>query len=278
MMNSLRIPEGSEFVVGENVSLRASEETIEMRGTAFVVCTSGNAIIQINLRTYEIRKNTHVSLVPTSTLRVVGTNAEFRCSYIMIAPGFMESLGFRLEFDFIKFLLLNPVCNLAEVGMEKMASHIYPIAAEVYNHSDDERRRIKMYSIVNLYIVELSDRSRGRWEEGSTPSDRQTKLFMRFLEMVKADVGGHREVEHYANSLSVTPRYLGQICKRWGLSPKRIIDENLCFLAKLMLYETDKTIQQIAEELNFADQSIFTRYFRRITGKTPSEWREVYWK
>ena len=45
-----------------------------------------------------------------------------------------------------------------------------------------------------------------------------------------------------------------------------------------MLYETDKTIQQIAEELNFADQSIFTRYFRRITGKAPSEWREVYWK
>jgi transcriptional regulator, AraC family len=40
------------------------------------------------------------------------------------------------------------------------------------------------------------------------------------------------------------------------------------------LRHTDKTVAQISEEMNFPNPSFFSKYFRRLTGMTPLEFRE----
>ncbi|MBR1474794.1 MAG: AraC family transcriptional regulator, partial [Muribaculaceae bacterium] len=39
------------------------------------------------------------------------------------------------------------------------------------------------------------------------------------------------------------------------------------------LRHTDKPVAQIADEMNFANTSFFTKYFKRMTGLTPLQWR-----
>jgi AraC-like DNA-binding protein len=43
--------------------------------------------------------------------------------------------------------------------------------------------------------------------------------------------------------------------------------------AKLMLRHTDKLVYQIADELNFPNASFFSKYFRRMAGMTPNDYR-----
>ena len=50
-------------------------------------------------------------------------------------------------------------------------------------------------------------------------------------------------------------------------------ENNLFFLfTKALLKSTNMTIQQISDELNFANQSFFGKYFKRLTGVSPKEY------
>lgn len=41
-----------------------------------------------------------------------------------------------------------------------------------------------------------------------------------------------------------------------------------------MLKTTNMTVQQISEELNFANQSFFARYFKHLSGLSPTQYRD----
>jgi transcriptional regulator GlxA family with amidase domain len=45
--------------------------------------------------------------------------------------------------------------------------------------------------------------------------------------------------------------------------------------ASNVLVETDKPISEVALDAGYADQSSFTRQFRRSTGLAPSEYRKL---
>ena len=51
------------------------------------------------------------------------------------------------------------------------------------------------------------------------------------------------------------------------------VNEAVMQEAKLMLRYTDKLVYQIADELNFPNASFFSKYFRRMAGMTPNDYR-----
>ena len=188
----------------------------------------------------------------------------------------MESMGTRLDLDLLKFLKFNPVSHHNE-EYDIIINHVYELAAAIVARGGDERRRQKMHALLYFYLADISDNSSQEWAEAPQPtSDRQKTLFGMFLKLVREESAVHRDVEYYADRLSITPRYLSQVCRQRQMSPKEVIDESLCFTAKEILYSTDATIQEVATDLGFADQSVFTRFFRRVTSMTPTEWRKKY--
>lgn len=58
-------------------------------------------------------------------------------------------------------------------------------------------------------------------------------------------------------------------------SPKEIIDKRVILEIKVLLQSTDYTIQEISRLLHFPDQSYLGRYFKRHTGMSASEYREL---
>ncbi len=52
------------------------------------------------------------------------------------------------------------------------------------------------------------------------------------------------------------------------------IDDYILLEAKALLKSTNMTIQQISDELNFPSQSFFGKYFKRLTGVSPKEYRK----
>lgn len=81
-------------------------------------------------------------------------------------------------------------------------------------------------------------------------------------------------VKGYAELLHVTPKYFSWVCKRLsGKTANEIICEEVVRQAKLMLRDNSLSIKQIAERLNFANQSHFGTFFRRHTGVSPCRFR-----
>lgn len=105
---------------------------------------------------------------------------------------------------------------------------------------------------------------------------RASELYNEFVNEVAGHFSSNSDVHFYADALNVSSRYLAQVTKRIaGKAPKTIIDEYLCNEAKRQLFSSDRTVQEIAYGLGFNSQAHFSKFFRKMTGITPSEYRKI---
>lgn len=84
-------------------------------------------------------------------------------------------------------------------------------------------------------------------------------------------------VAFYAKKLNCTSQTLNQWCKRrYAKSASQIIAIEIIKEVKRLLMYTDKTISEIAFDLEFKDVSHFVKYFKRHTGHTPLQFKNKH--
>ena len=164
---------------------------------------------------------------------------------------------------------LVPLCTLVikkDDGSMHGLSNRYASAVAVFLSqglsSDEAESKAKAY--INTQVVKASD-LQGRSSE-------------LYNELIDAIVEHHREasdVRFYADLLNVSSRYLAQVTRRIsGKSPKAIIDDYLIHEIELQLKSTDNTVQEIAYRFGFSSQAHFTKFFKKLRGISPTEFRK----
>lgn len=103
---------------------------------------------------------------------------------------------------------------------------------------------------------------------------REQRLFTDFIQLVSQYAPEHHTIDYYASRLCLTPRYLSSIIKQVsGKSAKQWIDDALVTRIKIDLKHTDKPIARICDDMNFPNPSFLTKFFKRMTGMTPSQFQ-----
>jgi AraC-like DNA-binding protein len=96
-----------------------------------------------------------------------------------------------------------------------------------------------------------------------------------FLQQVFSPGTIDGSLESYAGPLGISTNYLSRLVKRTtGRSPGVWIDIARIGRAKELLSGSTDSIIDIAAAVGLEDQSYFSRFFRRHTGMTPSEYRQ----
>ena len=99
-------------------------------------------------------------------------------------------------------------------------------------------------------------------------------LYRRFLELVEEHFAAHWPLTRYAEQMHVTQSRLYDICHDGGaLPPKAIISNRVIQEARRYLAFSNASIKEIAAALGFEDSAYFFRFFRRMTGDTPTDYR-----
>ena len=110
--------------------------------------------------------------------------------------------------------------------------------------------------------------------QAATRSREQT-IFDRFIQLVNQHCRQQHQIGYYANRLCLTERYLGTVIRQTsGTTAKDWIDRALITQAKVLLRHSDKSVMQISENLDFPNPSFFSKYFKRLTGMTPGEYKK----
>lgn len=87
---------------------------------------------------------------------------------------------------------------------------------------------------------------------------------------------GLPSVGYFAERLHLSPNYFGDLIKKeTGKSAQEHIQLKLMDVAKERIFDTDKSISQIAFELGFKYPQHFNRMFKKSTGYTPNEYRSL---
>lgn len=84
----------------------------------------------------------------------------------------------------------------------------------------------------------------------------------------------HLPLSHYAGLLGISAAHLNALCRQHaGQSALDLIHARQGLEARRHLLHTAMTVREIADLLGFADPAYFTRFFRRLTGLSPREFR-----
>ncbi|MBV1787597.1 helix-turn-helix domain-containing protein [Marinobacterium sp. D7] len=104
---------------------------------------------------------------------------------------------------------------------------------------------------------------------------RKAEQVERFRSMVNNNLGSLKTVDEYAEQLGITAGQLRRICQEvLGQSPLHIINARIIHAAQRDIAYSTMSIQQVAYSLGYDDAAYFSRFFRKQTGLTPSEFRE----
>lgn len=84
-----------------------------------------------------------------------------------------------------------------------------------------------------------------------------------------------KNVADYAKELNITPNHLTTTLKKHtGKSAKDLINERLLMESKNLLKYSGLDVAEIAYRLNFHEPTHFTRFFRKLSGTTPNQFRK----
>ena len=122
------------------------------------------------------------------------------------------------------------------------------------------------YEILNMYFTNqpLQPLQQGK----------KDVVFQNFMLSLFSFYRQDRDVSFYARMQHITPRYFSAIIKeKTGDSALQWIVRMVITEAKQLLEESDLSIKEIADQLNFPTQSFFGKYFKQYVGVSPKEYR-----
>jgi AraC-like DNA-binding protein/quercetin dioxygenase-like cupin family protein len=125
-----------------------------------------------------------------------------------------------------------------------------------------------------LDLILTSCTSRYQSSENLEAKGKGHILVKRFYQLVEENNHKNFSLKQYANLLAITPNHLTQAVKRYtSKTSSQIIKAKQVLEIKRLLVHTNLNISEIAQQLNFEDQSYFTKFFKRETGYSPLQYR-----
>jgi len=100
-------------------------------------------------------------------------------------------------------------------------------------------------------------------------------LLKNFQKLIDKNFTKLRMPHEYAAMLYITPNHLNALCNDvLGISAGEVIRKRVTLEVKRLLVNFDLSISEIAGQLNFPDNSYFTKFFKKQEGLSPEEFRK----
>jgi AraC-like DNA-binding protein len=290
---TLRIDDSDDLVVIENIDKQSIGMALPEVGVyaenhaIIIICTEGMAQFEYEGQTIQLHKNDMFIYI---MLRSVVTNfmssQNFNCRQIWFTNSEAWSIdmhGNKSLADLI-YLKQHPKISLTDHDAVMIDSYFQLLCLRMRDRTPILYFDIirSLFSTMLLEILDIMRRGKDLTMEfettvGTAPGPHRQRLADNFMQMVEQSDGRIRKVDYYANELNITPKYLSTLLKETlNRRPSEIIHFYTLKAIKHRLRFTDMTMQEIANDLKFANASFFGKYFKEHTDMTPLEFRRKY--
>ena len=107
-------------------------------------------------------------------------------------------------------------------------------------------------------------------------SQRVEEIFIGFIRLLPSHFAEHHDIAFYADRLHISPVYLSRVVRQvTGRTVIDYINQMLMMEATFLLQTSQLSITQIADHLHFADTPSFSKFFSRLKGMSPKEYRKA---
>ena len=285
--DTLRIGDSDELVVMENFGALPKGPLTMDRHALIIICTDGMAQFDYDGTTFQLRKNDLFIVLLHSVADNFMASADFNCRQIWFTRNEtwnVDMQGKKSITDLV-YLKNHPKFTLTEADVDLLDRYFQLLCMRMRDTSpilyhDLVRSLVGTMLLEILCIVRRNEREDKEGEEGKDDTQNALhgkQLAHRFLQIVEQSDGRIRRVEQFARQLNVTPKYLSRLLRETlDCKPSDIISLYTEKAIEYRLRFTDMTMQQIADDLHFANPSFFGKYVKEHLGMTPMEYRMKY--
>ena len=210
-------------------------------------------------------------ILPEQIVQQGGRSDDFSGSFIAVSRDFMDLVIPTMQQLFPMFFMIKERPCIAVTADELQAFEEYHsfLWSKVKLKDNPYRKEITQGLLMALFY-EIYDIYQGHAVKERTPKSRKEDLFERFIRYVYEFYKEERSVSFYADKMFLTPKHLSTVVKEVsGKTAGEWIDSLVILEAKAMLKSSEQSIQEIADELHFANQSFFGKYFKHHTAFRP---------
>ncbi|MGJ7033035.1 helix-turn-helix domain-containing protein [Niabella hirudinis] len=132
--------------------------------------------------------------------------------------------------------------------------------------------------VLLLQILLLINSGVAEYASESIPEQKKLILY-NLRRLIDTHYKSIRLPRDYADLLYITPNHLNALCQDLvGQTAGELIRSRVLLEAKRLLINVNKTVTEIAYELNFEDNAYFSRFFKKYEGVSPDEFRKQFIK
>lgn len=223
----------------------------------------------INLQRRHLGTGDILLATPESIVQAVGDVGDLQMQVLHLSDHLMiEIFAGKMPAMFhqrMNGVLLHP----SELEKELVLSMFNTVWIAVHTEYKDNRNA----ELHNLLLL-LRNMALRQNDVKVAEQPRKVQIFNRFVQLVNEHCERHRDMEFYADKICLDKQYLSSVISATShRKASSWIEEALVTRAKVLLRHDDLTVNEIAGRLGFSNPSNLTRYFKRITGMTPLEYR-----
>jgi AraC-like DNA-binding protein len=180
------------------------------------------------------------------------------------------------EVGCVGFIFFGPsptmFVNLNEEDIEMM-NRLLLVFEEEFTSVDDIKGEMLRMLLVRL-IIKVTRLAKKQYLGTEEVVEDKFNLIRKFHLLVEVHFRKERQVNFYAGLLNKSPKTMSNYFAMYSKkTPLQVIHERIITEAKRLVYYTDKSIKEIADDLGFEDVAHFSKFFKNVTAKSPSELR-----
>jgi AraC family transcriptional activator of pobA len=239
-----------------------------------VLFTSGKGFHTIDFEQFPVKKGQIYFMIP-GQVHSWQFEKDIDGYVLNFSETFISSLlrndQYSEQFPFLEGIVGNAVIDLSPAIAKEATALLQAILTEDQQKGSlfkdlQKLKLLELFILINRNIIKPPTESAARNNDLVIRNFR--KLVAQYYTTLKLP-------KEYAALLYITPNHLNALCNDLlGKPAGEIIRDRILLEAKRLLINADMSISEIAWQLNFADNSYFTKFFKKQTGITPEAFRK----
>ena len=247
-----------------------------MKALFLALCTRGHAQYTVDTKMHEVSAGDVIIISEEQVVADYKLSDNCKGIALIMSYNFFQNIvsGIHELSHLFLFARTHPVFHLDDNQTKALENDIEHIKEKIADVGHRFRREL-VVTMLKALIIDMSNIIYQFQQVGDEMQTRAEVIFRDFIQAVEKNYRTERRVSWYAQQLCITSKYLSETVRTVSRrTPSDWIDSYVTRELRVMLRNSTMSIKQIADELNFANQSFLGKYFKEHVGMSPSKFRK----